>query len=178
MSVDSRLLADVSGAEGDALVAYLDTLGNWTIGRGHLLPKPAPGQSWEGYTISQAVSDRFLVEDLTSAVRYSLNLAEYPFCDTDCRQNALAELCFNMRSRWGHFHVTRDAITRQDWPAVQAGLLDSEWAAEVQPHEYTSTGTCKVCSQQKAFAGPKDYCKGRPGRATRIAGYFLTGLYP
>ena len=40
-SIDRRLAVDVDAAEGDKLVAYQDTLGNWTCGRGHLMPPPA-----------------------------------------------------------------------------------------------------------------------------------------
>lgn len=175
--LDPRLVTDLSDAESDVLVAYLDTEGNWTIGRGHLLPKPALGKSWAGFSISQDVSDGYFNADIRVSTGYAKALPEWKSCDTACRQNALIELSFNMRRRWATFVTTRAAWLAQNWQAAHDGLLDSEWAAQVQPHEYISN-TCKVCGQAQATAGPKSYCTGRVGRATRLAGYILTGEYP
>lgn len=147
--IDIRLWLDVFHAEGCKLVAYLDTLGNWTIGVGHLLPKPAPGKSWEGFTITQDVADRYFLGDLVNALkRHAQALPEWPKLDTACRQNAVVELCFNMGGRWGTFVNTRAAIERQDWQSVHDGLLDSAWASQVGPT-----------------------------RSTRLANYLLKGEY-
>ena len=145
--IDPRLAADTAAAEGDRLTAYQDTLGNWTIGCGHLLPKAAPGQSWYGFTISQDVSDRYFLGDLLAALKYAQALPEWPKLDTPCRQNALTEICFNMGSRWGTFVNTRAAIEAQNWQAAHDNLLHSAWALQVH------------------------------ARATRLANYFLTGEY-
>jgi len=177
--IPQQLLTDIDAAEGDSLVAYLDTAvpPNWTIGRGHELPRPMVGQTWAGFTISQAVSDRYLQEDILKVYPWVEKLAEWPKMDTPCRQNALREIGFNMRTRWNSFTVTRAAAVVGNWRAVHDGLLDSEWAKQVQPHEWVM-GLCKVCHQPEATSGPRDYCKGRDGRATRLARYFLKGQYP
>lgn len=154
-SIDRRLAVDLDAAECDELTAYLDTLGNWTCGRGHLMPRPAPGRSWEGFTIIQSTSDRWFTTDILAAMALARKWAEYSKCDTVCRQNALYEIAFNMGGRWGEFVHTRAAIEKQDWQAVHDGLLDSKWAKEVQPRGLD-----------------------RAGRATRIANYFLIGVYP
>jgi lysozyme len=147
-SIDRRLARDVDTAEADRLVAYRDTLGNWTIGRGHLLPPAAPGRSWEGFTIIQSTSDRWYNEDLLAASALAFKWPEFQKCDTDCRKNALREIAFNMGGKWGEFVHARAAIEQQNWPEVKAQLLDSLWARQVH------------------------------GRAERIADYFLTGEYP
>lgn len=177
--IPQQLLDDIDKAEGDSLVAYLDTAvpPNWTIGRGHKLPKPMAGQTWAGFTITQDVSDRYLQEDILKVYPFVAKLAEWPHMNTPCRQNALREVAFNMRGNFEAFIATREAMVAEQWQAVHDGLLDSHWAAQVQPHEYVM-GLCKVCHQAQATAGPKDYCKGRDGRATRIARYFLNGQYP
>lgn len=150
MSADSRLVIDIKGAEGEKLTAYKDTLGNWTIGYGHLLPKPCTPEGWAGFTISQAVCDGYLEQDLAKALKYASSLPEWQSCDTDCRQNALEELVFNMGSaKWQGFHQTRAAIQAQNWQGAHDGLLNSEWAKQVGPT-----------------------------RSNRIANYFLTGQYP
>ena len=45
-SIDRRLAIDIDASESDRLMAYQDTKGNWTCGRGHLMPPAAPGRSW------------------------------------------------------------------------------------------------------------------------------------
>ena len=147
-SIDRRLAVDIDAAEGDRLEAYQDTEGNWTAGRGHLLPRPAPGRTWAGFTVPQSTSDGWFSADLMNAMHLAERWGEYESCDTDCRKNALTEIAFNMGSRWTQFGPTRDAIKAQQWQIVHDHLLASLWAKQVH------------------------------GRATRIAGYFLTGEYP
>ena len=147
-SIDRRLAVDLDAAEADKLTAYLDTTGNWTCGRGHLLPRPAPDRSWENFTVVQSTSDRWFNDDIRAAMRLAQSWPEYAKCDTDCRKNALTEIAFNLAHRWSTFVHARAAIEAQDWQAVHDNLLDSEWAKQVH------------------------------GRATRIANYFLTGEYP
>jgi lysozyme len=154
-TIDRRLAVDLDASESDSLVAYKDTRGNWTCGRGHLLPQPAPGRTWEGFTVIQSTSDRWFCTDILSAMRLASKWPELQSCDTECRKNALYEIAFNMGGRWETFVRTRAAINAQDWQAAHDGLLDSEWAKEVQPDGLD-----------------------KPGRATRIANYFLTGSYP
>lgn len=152
-AIDRRLAADIDVAEADRLVAYPDSLGNWTIGRGHLLPPAAPGKSWHGFTIVQSTSDRYFNGDLLSALAYAKKLPEFAKCDTLCRQNALIEICFNMAGKWHEFVKTRAAIEAQDWQAVHDNLL---WNAPGVPTPW--------------YAQVK-------GRAVRIATQFLKGEY-
>lgn len=154
-SIDRRLAIDIDAAEQDRLVAYLDSRGNWTCGRGHLLPRPAPGRSWENFTVIQSTSDGWFSTDILNAMRLAKSWPEFSACDTDCRKNALYEIAFNMGGRWSEFGPTRELIKEQRWQDVHDHLLASLWAKEVQPDGLD-----------------------KPGRATRIANYFLTGAYP
>ncbi len=148
-SIDRRLAVDLDAAEGDRLTAYQDTGGLWTCGRGHLLPPPAPGRTWAGFTVIQSTSDRWFSSDILSAMRLASQWPEFESCDTEARKNALTEIAFNMGSRWEQFGPTRAAITAKAWQTVHDHLLASLWAKQVGPH-----------------------------RSTRIANYFLTGEYP
>jgi len=148
-SIDRRLAIDLDASESDKLVAYKDSLGNWTCGRGHLMPHPAPGRSWEGFSVNQSTSDRWFSTDIMNAVRLASQWPEFLSCDTPCRQNALFELAFNMGGKWEKWGPTRALITAKDWKGVHDHLLASLWATQVHL-----------------------------GRATRIANYFLTGEYP
>jgi GH24 family phage-related lysozyme (muramidase) len=154
-SIDRRLAVDLDASESDKLVAYLDTEGNWTCGRGHLMPRPAPGRSWEGFAVIQSTSDRWFCTDIMNAIRLASKWPEFASCDTACRQNALYELAFNMAHKWEKWGPTRALIAAKDWKGVHDHLLASLWAKEVQPHGFD-----------------------KPGRATRIANYFLNGEYP
>lgn len=154
-SIDRRLAVDLDAAEKDSLVAYLDTQGNWTCGRGHLMPHAAPGRSWEGFTIIQSTSDRWFSTDIMNAMSLASRWPEFASCDTDCRKNALTELAFNMAHKFEMWGPTIKLIEAKDWQGVHDHLLASLWAKQVQPHGLNT-----------------------PGRATRIANYFLTGEYP
>jgi GH24 family phage-related lysozyme (muramidase) len=154
-SIDRRLAVDLDASESDSLIAYLDTRGNWTCGRGHLMPRPAPGRSWENFTVVQSTSDRWFSTDIVNAMHLAAKWPELESCDTDCRKNALYEIAFNIGGHWEQFGPTRAAITAKEWQTVHDHLLASLWAKQVQPHGFD-----------------------KPGRATRIANYFLTGEYP
>jgi hypothetical protein len=147
-SIDRRLAADIDLAEGDKLVAYPDTLGNWTCGRGHLLPAAAPGRTWEGFTVVQSTSDRWFCQDLLNAIALAKKWPEYSKCDTRCRVNALCEIAFNMSGKWGKFVKARAGIETQRWQVVHDELINS-----VADHE-------------------------EPKRIERLANYFLVGEYP
>ena len=146
--IDRRLAHDVDLAEGNRLVAYADTLGNWTCGRGHLLPPAAPGRSWAGFEVVQSTSDRWFNEDLLNAIAFAKKWPEYASCDTAARCNALCEIAFNLAGKWGQFEHARAAIKAQDWQTAHDQMLDSVWAKQVGQ------------------------------RAVRLANYILTGQYP
>lgn len=120
----ARLTSDVKQAESCRLTAYQDSLGFWTVGYGHRVPGPCV---W-----SQDQADKQLVLDLSNAEGQAAVLPEWRFLDTDARQNAVAELVFNMGySHWRMFAKTRHAICVQDWSGAHDGLLNSVWATEV-----------------------------------------------
>jgi GH24 family phage-related lysozyme (muramidase) len=145
--LDPRLERDIGVAEADKLTAYRDSLGFWTIGRGHLLTPQ--DHDWSGYTITPEQDEAYFDADIQQAIAFAHRLPEWKSCDTDCRRNALIELCFNMRGKWLKFIKTREAMERGDWQAAHDELLNSEWAAEVHL-----------------------------SRANRLANYLLTGEYP
>lgn len=129
--IDSQLLADVSAAEGCRLIAYRDTLGNWTIGYGHLLDQTI---DWTGHEITQATANDLLTQDLESHRTQCLGLPEYSSLDTPTRINALVECVFNLGVRhWtAEFPQTRKALQAQDWQGAATHLMQSPgWIHEV-----------------------------------------------
>lgn len=146
--MDPRLLNDIRAAESCKLVAYRDSRGFWTNGWGHKYPDQT--RDWTGDTWTQAQADQQLANDVAAAHRQCLQLLEWPALDTDCRQNAVTELVYNMGfTKWLGFVKTRQAIRAQNWQTAHDELLDSDWESEVHAT-----------------------------RADRLANYLLTGAYP
>jgi len=147
MDFDARLIRDINTSERCELTAYVDTEGWWTVGWGHRLD---PMLQWSGYTITQQQADNWRTVDLQKALAGAERTPEWPYLDTDCRRNAVVELCFNMGAgRWLGFVDTRAAIRLHNWKAAHDELLNSKWRTQV--HEK---------------------------RANRLANYLLTGAYP
>lgn len=147
--MDPRLVADIQRAEGCRLVAYKDTLGNWTIGYGHKLEA---GIDWSGHEITQATAVSLLQGDIAERAEQAQTLSEWPSLDTPCRQNTVIECVYNLGlGTWQRdFPGTRSAIVSQDWQAAHDKLLQSPlWIKEVGI-----------------------------GRVTRLAQYLLAGSYP
>jgi lysozyme len=129
MTPDPRLLADLRRAEGCSLTAYRDSLGNWTIGYGHLLPDPPPWTS-----ISQDTANTLLAQDVAARCAQVDTLPEWSSLDTPCRQNAVIECVFNLGlGHWQReFPGTRSALISQDWQAAHDKLLQSPlWIQQV-----------------------------------------------
>lgn len=124
-----ELIRDVGVAEADKLVAYLDSRGLWTIGRGHLLQPQT--HDWTGYTITAEQDAVYFAADISEAYAFASRLPEWTALDTLCRQNAVTELTFNMHSRWLGFTKCRAAIAVKNWPEAKAQLLASKWETQV-----------------------------------------------
>jgi GH24 family phage-related lysozyme (muramidase) len=148
--MDPQLIFDVNVAEGRKLVAYKDPLGNWTAGVGHLLfPQSV---DWTGFVSTEAQVDSWLAKDLAVSQGECRGLPEWSQLNTPCRQNAMIECVFNLGIRhwFAEFPKTRTALFEQDWPRAHDHLLSSpEWVKQVGIE-----------------------------RVSRLANYFLTGVYP
>ena len=129
--IDPRLWADISKAESCSLIAYKDSLGNWTIARGHLLQA---GIDWTGHTISQATADQLDQMTVADRAAQAATLPEWPSLDTPCRQNAVIECVYNLGlGHWQReFPATRAAIQAGNWQSAHDNLLNSPtWIAQV-----------------------------------------------
>lgn len=122
-----KLLASVISHEtygGRAnLTAYQDSKGIWTIGYGRNL---------QVLRISQDQADEWLNKDINAAVIAASNFPEFPFLDTEARQNAFIEMVYNMGPMRVHGFIDMlPAIRKQDWKSVAREALNSVWAHEV-----------------------------------------------
>ena len=126
----------IKGVEGYSNTVYSDTLGNPTVGIGHMDRTMHIG---DYYTDDQI--DILFDQDITNAMK--IIHALYPNFDQidENRQIVLISLAFNMGNRLEEFHNTNRAINSGDWNTVAGNLQQSLW--------YTQVGTRgpKTCDE-------------------------------
>lgn len=116
--------------EGCRLVAYEDTLGYWTIGRGHKLGK---GPGFEGMTWTQTQCDAQYSADYALAEEGAEDdLGETWQALDEIRRAVLIDMSFNLgENGLAQFHRMLDSIIQKDWQTASAELLASEYARQV-----------------------------------------------
>lgn len=128
MSYDhDALQTELIRDEGKRLSPYRDSLGNWTVGIGHLLSSGEQRQ-----TISEAQCTAYLIDDIADAEK-KLNSILPGWRDfSDVRQRALLNLAFNLGYRLEQFGRFLTAMERQDYISAGQHLKDSKWAKQVK----------------------------------------------
>lgn len=90
------------------------------------------GRNLQTLHISQSLADEWLQDDINSALISAQVFLEWPFLDTDARQNAFVEMNFNLGPlRLGGFKNMLAAIKMRDWTTVAKEALNSKWATQV-----------------------------------------------
>lgn len=119
--------------EGDRLVAYLDSVGILTVGRGHnCVARPVAGVSKPGDRITQEQDDQLFSDDVQDACEeLDAKLPWWRDLDDD-RQNILLDMCFNMGiGTLLTFHSTLAHIKYGEWDEAAEAMADSRWAKQV-----------------------------------------------
>ena len=114
--------------EGCRLTVYMDSLGNPTIGYGHLLKD----KDNFPIAITQEQADAILASDIVAVTKETFTAL--PWCkDMDpIRQAALLNMAFNMGVRTLlSFRLTLAALKSQAWEDAAELMLKSLWAHEV-----------------------------------------------
>jgi lysozyme len=126
--VYAQLVAD----EGVRLVVYRDTLGNLTVGVGHLI---RPGDNLSlGDTISNERCEVFFNFDLNTAIyecrKLLDNFDELP----ETAQEVLVNMMFNMGpNRLSEFHHFLCHVTMGQWVMASHDMEASLWFRQVGP---------------------------------------------
>jgi len=108
------------------LTRYRDTLGNWTIGYGHLWADRLP----QKITLEQAES--LLRLDAAVAVK---DAGQFPWLAKlgPNRQNVVIDMIFNLGiTRFKKFTKLIAALAEEDFDAAAREMLDSLWARQVK----------------------------------------------
>ncbi len=118
--------------EGQRLTAYRDSLGNWTIGVGHLLQGDELRElGGPGGRITESECAAFLAADIQEAESRLTHI--FPSWRTldDVRQRALLNLTFNLGMKLRKFVRFLGHMADQNWDEAVVELKDSRWWDQV-----------------------------------------------
>ena len=128
MSYDAeKLRAELIRDEGLRLTAYRDTLGNPTIGVGHLILR---NESFRTITHEQAMA--LLDSDIAIAERRLSNIFPSWRSLDEVRQLAMLNLTFNLGYKLADFKRFLHAAKSEDWEKAADHLTQSRWYRQVK----------------------------------------------
>lgn len=118
-----------------ALVAFRDTMGLWTIGRGHLLPDQS--HDYTGYTWTPAQAAFQQEHDMEIARALAPRYPGFPGVDFENvvtpRAAVIVSMAFQLYAKplkWPNFMA---ALTAGDYTAAAAAGRDTEWCRVQTP---------------------------------------------
>lgn len=142
--------------EGLRTEAYVDTLGNWTIGVGYNITgrgydfleevlgrkvKPADGMN-EKARITRDEALKVLRADLQRLEPIIPHYFPEYLKLTEVRQRVVLDMAFNMGFKVLGFRNTIAAVKAGDWSAAVKGLYSSKWAYQVDDGPGKHFGRC------------------------------------
>lgn len=130
MAWDDREKLELKQDEGELLHSYKDSLGNWTIGVGHLLGTDA--SKYQGMQITQEQSDEFFAEDFENAVQEARE-AFNGFDGLDGpRKGALVNMAFQLGEKTlSTFHTFLNYLDLGKYQEAALDLMNTRYARQV-----------------------------------------------
>jgi len=113
--------------EGIRLSAYRDSLGNMTIGVGHLIVK---GESFTKISNTEALD--ILENDISIAERRLTNIFPSWRSLDEVRKRAMLNLTFNLGYKLADFKRFLHAAKAEDWEKAADQLMQSRWYKQVK----------------------------------------------
>ena len=113
------IIERVKRHEGFRSHVYKDTLGNYTIGYGHLLTD-----------LTKKQAEAILVDDLFIAESLLLHRAPYVIQLPLVVQGVFVEMVFQLGKRFFQFKKMQTAARQSDWKTVADETLNSKWAKQ------------------------------------------------
>ncbi len=123
IALQNELIRD----EGLRLTPYRDSLGNLTIGVGHLIQK---GESFTKISNTEALD--LLENDIRIAERRLDNIFPTWRSLDDVRQRSLINLAFNLGYKLADFKRFLHAAKSGDWEKAADHLMQSRWYRQVK----------------------------------------------
>ena len=114
--------------EGMKTKPYIDSMGNWTVGIGHLIGKSLPADMNREFN-QQEIMGMF---EQDFAKHYGI-AQQTPGWDkaNESGKGAMVDLAFNMGQWWTKFPATAKALMSGDFTGAATGLKDSAWFKQV-----------------------------------------------
>lgn len=101
---------------------YLDRLGFWTVGVGHLMSRP----------LSQKAIMQILQDDIDEATHDCLHAFSWFAHLSETRQRVMIDMCFNLGlTKLSKFVKFLAAMASSDYDTAATEMLDSTWATQV-----------------------------------------------
>lgn len=138
--MDKKLMAqELRRDEGEKLVAYMDSLGYWTIGVGHLIdphkggnPAPFGTDLRNNHAITPDQSEQLLLGDIDAKMAELDEKLPWWRNLSEVRQRVILNMAFNLGvAGLLMFKNTLAAVLRSDYAAAARGMLASKWATQV-----------------------------------------------
>lgn len=126
------------GPPGREGFPYLDTKGNWTIGRGHFIGKDLKNLHLSDKVIELLFAEDFARHEQDAAL--SIGVSTYASLNQP-RQLALISLVYTMGfAKFQLWIDTIAAIKASNWEKVSDNILQSKWARDVDPRQRDGVG--------------------------------------
>lgn len=127
-----RIAREIKEDEGYRTKIYRDTLGNLTVGIGHLI---LPGDPEHGKAAGFEISRERVLELFNQDIGIAIRAAESVVHDFDSLPVEARAVLINMAFQLGHaglsrFELMLEAIQDGDWHAAADEALDSRWAVQ------------------------------------------------
>jgi lysozyme len=133
MEFSQKIINHFIAVEGLRLTSYQDTLGNWTIGVGHLLG-PADETQYKGMVITYDQAVEYLQQDLSGAYDDCCEIYSSYLDYSENIQLALLDMCFNLGAHTVRkFTTFISLIVKEDFKAAAEDLYGTAWYKQV-PH--------------------------------------------
>lgn len=121
----NKLRQEIYDDEGMVLIPYTDTLGNQTIGVGHLI---GPNEKFTIITEAAALHlfDLDLDKAILRAIQIYPGMSSWPSEVQDIIMNMSFQLGYKLRN----FVKMNECLNRHDWAGAAEHGLDSRWAKQ------------------------------------------------
>jgi lysozyme len=142
---------DMDREEGFRLRYYKDTVGLWTIGRGHLIGNDESLKAWKalhGATMSKAALEKLFREDVAEAVADLDRVTPWWRTLSPVRQCVMASMTFQLGGGWlkgpKAWPFTLGLIRDGSYSAAATQMKMSLWAKQ------TPNRAARMCHMMKA----------------------------
>jgi len=129
----NKLQEEIKIDEGVKHEVYLDHLGLFTCGIGHLIKEDDPEH---GLEVGTEIDEERVNELFAQDIQVTIDECRKLYYDFDVlpvqAQHIIANMMFNMgRPRLSRFHKMKRAVDNREWQEASNEMMDSKWYRQV-----------------------------------------------